>query len=312
MQALNGVTGLPPIPAMTSDAERECYYRLAQECAQLGCVVELGAWLGASTAYIAAGYRDGGGQGKVQVYDKFLSKPGHLAKVNAFYAKQGIEGAMPIGDAMARFTANLGPLATLVEAHRCQIENVHWGSAPIALMVTDAPKRVPAISRVLTNFRGGLVTGTIMAWQDFCHFPSYEIPACLYRLADRMEFVEAVVPGTTLVFRITSQWEPGDVGLDRLGLTKWTPTEIAAAWDYWLDGKVPAEKADLFRCGQAMFLCDTGFVGAAVEVLSDVMAHEPADVIAKWQYLATVRPDFVDRYAPLFGLLRGKKVLEPC
>jgi hypothetical protein len=40
-----------------------------------------------------------------------------------------------------------------------------------------------------------------MAWQDFCHFPSYEIPACLYRLRDHLEFVEAVVPGTTLVFR---------------------------------------------------------------------------------------------------------------
>jgi predicted O-methyltransferase YrrM len=54
------VTGVPPIPAMTTDAERECYYRLAKEAAGKGAIVELGAWMGASTAYIAAGIRDSG------------------------------------------------------------------------------------------------------------------------------------------------------------------------------------------------------------------------------------------------------------
>ena len=63
----------PPIPAMTTDAERECYYRLAKDAAGKGAVVELGAWMGASTAYIAAGIRDSGVPVKVHVYDKFQS-----------------------------------------------------------------------------------------------------------------------------------------------------------------------------------------------------------------------------------------------
>src|SRR5687767_3336658 len=89
------VTGLPPIAAMTTDAERECYYRLTKEAAPKGAIVELGAWLGASTAYIAAGMRDSTG-GKVHVYDQFVSKPGHIGKVKAFYAKENIDKA-PVG-----------------------------------------------------------------------------------------------------------------------------------------------------------------------------------------------------------------------
>jgi hypothetical protein len=287
------------IPAMTTDAERECYYRLAQENAQKGEVVELGAWLGASTAYIAAGYRDGGGQGAVQVYDKFLSKPGHIEKVRTFYAKHNIDKA-PVGPCLDQFRSNLGRLMDYVEPHKGQIENLTWGDAPIALLVTDAPKRVPQIAAVMTAFRKALRGGSIMAWQDFCHFPSYEIPACLYRLRDHIEFVEAVVPGTTLVFRVKSQWGADEVSRDALSLSRWTPGEIAEAWDYWAT-YVPVEKAPLFQCGAAMFLCDIGFARDGLDRLRPVMSDDA--VAKKWDYLRRNRPDFVRRYAPLFGLM---------
>ena len=165
------------IPAMTTDAERECYYRLAKEAT--GLVVELGAWMGASTAYIAAGIRDSGVDRKALVFDKFQSKPGHIRKVKEFYSKRGINKA-PIGPCLMTFQQNLGPLMEYVEPHQGQIEKLKWGKEPISVLITDAPKRVPAISSVLTKFRTALQPGSIMAWQDFCHFPSYEIPACLY------------------------------------------------------------------------------------------------------------------------------------
>lgn len=292
-------TGL--IPAMTTDAERECYYRLTKEAAGKGAIVELGAWLGASTAYIAAGIRDSGVATKVHVYDKFQSKPGHLAKVKAFYKKRGIEDKMPVGPCLMQFRSNLGPLYDFVDPHPGQIEAMKWGGEPIALLVTDAPKRVPQISSVLTKLRKALQPGAVMAWQDFCHFPSYEIPACLYRLREHIEFVEAVVPGTTLVFRVTSQWAADEVSAEALGLNRWTPDEIEQAWDYWRDF-VPDEKAALFRCGMAMFLCDIGHPDEGAEVLADVKQAE--DVIGKWRYLQGARPDFMARYKPLFDRLR--------
>lgn len=279
---------------MTTDAERALYYRLANEAPD-GAIVEFGAWLGASTAYIAAGVRDSGVDRKVQVYDKFLSKPGHAHKVEAFYGRRG--EAIPIGPSLEQFRANLGPLLAHIDVHKGQIEDIRWTGGPIAVLITDAPKRVPQISPVLTALKDALLPGSIMAWQDFCHFPSYEIPACLYRLRGHIEFVEAVVPGTTLAFRVTSTWDASEVSLRALSLARWTPAEIAEAWDYWAEF-VPDEKAALFQCGAAMFLCDIGFPDEAVARLLPVVGHE--DVAKKWAYLRKNRPDFVARYAPLF------------
>lgn len=297
--ALDAVTGVPPIPAMTSQAERECYYRLAREAK--GAVIEFGAWLGASTAYIAAAIRDKGA-GKAHVYDKFQSRKGHVKKVREFYSKQGIaEKDMPIGDTFPTFKKNMGPLLEYVEPHKGQIENAKWGEEPIGLIVNDAPKRVPAISAMLTNFRHGIREGTMMAWQDFCHFPSYEIPASLYRLREHFEFTEAVVPGSTLVFRVGSVWGVGEAS--KQSLENWSPAEIEAAWQHWLQ-VVPDEKAALFRCGQAMFLADAGYMKEAVAVLQSVLAEGDAAVESKWAYLRNSRPDFVIRYRPLFDCVQ--------
>jgi hypothetical protein len=288
----------PAIPAMTTDAEREFYYRIVSENVGKGAIVEFGAWLGASTAYIASAIRDSGFATKAHVYDKFLSKPGHVRKVEEFYAKHDKE--IPTGPSLKQFKANLGPLLDYVEIHHGQIEQMQWSGEPIAVLITDAPKRVPAISPVLTTLRTALQPGAIMAWQDFCHFPSYEIPACLYRLRQHLEFMEAVVPGTTLAFRVTSQWTPGEVSLANLSLVRWTPKEIGEAWAYWAEF-VPAEKASLFQCGRAMFLCDIGFPNEAQAVLAGVQGAP--EVIKKWDYLDRNRPDFVRRYAPLFNMM---------
>jgi hypothetical protein len=294
---MDPVTGIPPIPAMTSDAERECYYRLTREAAGKGAIIEFGAWLGASTAYIAAAVRDAGG-GKVHVYDKFQSKKGHVKKVRTFYVKRGInEADMPLGDAEPRFRQNLGPLIDHCEVHNGEIVGAKWGDEPIALIISDAPKRVPAISAVLTNFRKGFRDGTVMAWQDFCHFPSYEIPACLFRLRHHLQCVESVVPGTTLVFKVTQPWKAEQVTREAFG--NWTPNEIELAWTYWLN-YVPAEKAASFRCGRAMFLSDAGYKTEAVTALRRVLEEGDEATMAKWAYLRGARPDFFVRYRPLF------------
>lgn len=296
------------IPAMTSDAERACYYRLVAERGE-GAVIELGAWLGASTAWIAAALRDTGG-GVAQVYDKFLARPAHAAKASSFCEKHGIAQApVPIGSLLGQFKKNLGPLMAHVKARQGEISRIKWGDDRIAVLIADAPKRVPQISAVLTRLRGGLQPGSIMAWQDFCHFPSYEIPACLYRLRDHLEFVEAVVPGTTMVFQVTSQWDADEVSPEALAVSRWTPSEIYAAWDFWLEGWVQPQKADLFNCGRAMFLCDIGEDELAVEVLDRVYRTGSAAIVPKWQYLQRQRDNMVARYRPLFAYLEAQGAL---
>jgi hypothetical protein len=294
---------------MTTDAERECYYRLARDAAGKGEIVELGAWMGASTAYIAAAIRDSGVQTKAHVYDKFQSKPGHAAKVKAFYANRNLKEQIHIGPCQAEFEKNLGPLMEYVKPYPGLIDKMRWSNGPVSLLVTDAPKRVQQIAAVLSAFRSALRPGAVMAWQDFCHFPSYEIPACLYRLREHIEFVEAVVPGTTLVFRVKSQWTLEEVHRDALSLGWWTAEEVGQAWDYWAEF-VPQEKAALFACGAAMFNCDIGKPGEAVRVLSEIYESHGAEIVKKWRYLREARPDFVTRYAPLFQYLERQGVFD--
>jgi hypothetical protein len=305
---MSAFDGLNTIPAMTTDAERECYYRLAKEGADKGAVVELGAWLGASSAYIAAGIRDSGVDTKAHVYDQFQSKPGHIRKVKEFYSKHGINKA-PLGPCLTAFEQNLGGLLKFVEPHQGRIEHMQWGDEPISVLITDAPKRVPVISPMLTKLRKALQPGSVMAWQDFCHFPSYEIPACLYRIREHLEFVEAVVPGTTLVFRVKSQWSRSEVSMAALDLGTWKFDEIADAWSYWL-GFVAPEKASLFSCGAALLLCDIGLTAEAVIWLAGVYHTDGQAIEKKWRYLRDARPDFVTRYAPLFQYLESQGVFE--
>jgi hypothetical protein len=296
------------IPAMTTDAERECFYRLAKEGAGKGEVVELGAWLGAGSAWIAAGVRDSGVDRKAKVYDRFEAKGNHAVKVEHWRKNHGVNEVAE-GTPLEQFRINLGPLLQYVEPTRAEIGGIKWSGGPVSVLICDAPKRVREISAVLTAFRKALQPGSVMAWQDFCHFPSYEIPACLYRLRDHIEFVEAVVPGTTMVFRVTKPWGALDVSAAKLDIGVWTPEEITAAWTYW--GRfVPTEKRALFECGAAMFLCDIGWSDLAVLALGTVYQHQGNEITKKWRYLKEMRPDFLNRYAPLFAYLESEGVFQ--
>lgn len=281
------------IPAMTSDAERRCYYRLAREAAPAGAVVELGAWLGASTAYIAAAMRDAQVATRAQVYDRFIWK------ASAHNKKAG--GPIPTTQLEA-FRQNLGPLMAYVDVHQRELVGSTWNGGPVALLVCDAPKRIKEISAVLTTFAAALQPGAIMAWQDFGYFPSYDIPAALMRLGDRVELVEAVHPGTTAVFRVRRSWKTVDVSPSALALTSWTPDEVEASWDRWTE-QLPEPMRPRFACGAAMFLCDLGAHDRARARLRQIVNRHPEDVLPKWRYLLEERGSLMRRYEPLIDLV---------
>lgn len=273
---------------MTTQEERECYYRLAREQADKGVIVEMGCWLGASTSYIAKALQDSGASRKVHVYDRFQWDPSHEAK-----------GA-PSRDLLGSFKQYLGPHIEHVEIHQGEIAGMKWGEDAISLIVFDAPKRVPAISAALTAIAHAVRPGTLMAWQDFAHFPSYDIPACISSLGSKVEMVEAVYPGTTAVFRVVEPWSAQDVSERALALTRWTADEIEQAWWDW-GQKLHAGQRPRFACGATMFLHDIGETEQAVATLRTIVADYGAEVMPKWRYLARQRGGLTRKYAPLFA-----------
>lgn len=282
------------IPAMTTDAERRCYYRLTREQAWRGTVVELGSWLGASSAYIAAGIRDAGVSTRAQIYDRFVWKP----------ASHDKKAGGPIGmSQLDAFRKYLGPLLQHVDVHKGEVSRLEWSGGPVSLLVCDAPKRTPEISAALTTFAGAMQPGSLMAWQDFAYFPSYDIPAALMRLGKHVEFVEAVYPGTTAVFRVRKPWTASTVSEQALSLKRWKADEIEAAWDAWTE-RLPALMQPRFACGAAMFLCHIGEHPRARRRLESILAEHSDAVLPKWRYLLEERANLMQRYRPLVEVIQ--------
>lgn len=282
------------IPAMTTEAERLCYYRHTKEQASRGAVVELGAWLGAATAYVAAGMRDAGVKAKAHSYDRFVWKPSsHDAKAGGRIATTQLEA----------FKTNMGPLLAHVEPHAEELRNLRWKGGPVSLLICDAPKRIAEISTVLTAFTGSMPAGSILAWQDFAYFPSYDIPAAMIRLWKRVDFIEAIYPGTTAVFRVREPWKASEVSKDALALRSWTPDDVEHAWDTW-SALLPEGMRPRFDCGAALFLCDIGATARAQARMKRLIAEHAEAILPKWRYLIDQRSTLMKRYTPLVELVQ--------
>lgn len=305
------------IPAMTSEEERLAYYRMAREAVKRGHIVELGAWLGAATAYLAAAVKDAGDEAThgffgyvkpLHVFDRFVWDPSHHAK--------GARSKDLLGD----FKRYLGPLLDVIAVHHGEITEATWDDLyRVSMIVFDAPKRIPAISDALSTFAPALREGALMVWQDFAYFPSYDIPAAMTRLGDRVEFVEGIYPGTTAVFKVVKpihddfspEWIGGPPRRDpffnlrksALSLKAWSADEIEREWDRWA-AMLPEPMRPRFQCGAACFLVDNGHIDRGKAWLESIVeASDPEPVISKWRVLKRDRPHFVARWQPLFQML---------
>jgi hypothetical protein len=275
-----------PIPAMTSQEERDCFRRLACELAGDGAIVELGAWLGAGTVAIAAGIRDSGQQNVVHSYDRFKWDPRtHGPKA----------GGLQVSNLYQTYRANLGSLASYVRSYKGEIEDQQWSGGPIALLVCDAPKRLDPIRHVLSIFGPRLKEGSVMAWQDFCFPPAYAIAACLYLIRDKIEFREAV--DYTIVFTIKQPWSVADVSRETLSL-KWSDDAVVESMVYWRK-ILPPDQFVGVMCGATLFLSDIGHAHRGRTLLRPLI-HADKDLEAKLLQIKKTRPVLANRYKELF------------
>lgn len=285
------------IPAMTTETERREYYDLALKGVKKGAVIELGAWLGAATVWLAAAMRDSKTGKRVQVYDRFYWDPDHERK-----APGAGEGGL-----LEAFKRNLGDYLAYVAVHQGDIRKMKWTGGPIGCIIFDAPKRIPAISHTLTEFADHVQSGTYMAWQDFAHFPSYEIVASLSRLeaAGNIKFLHAVYPGTTAVFKVVKPWAREQVTESGLALKLFgSHFDIEKIWEEWFE-RLPEPLRGPFFCGAALFLCDLGRKDRARDIMRALIHSHYSQILPKWRELKEHRPDLVQRYEPLFGELFG-------
>lgn len=282
--------GADAIPAMTTPAERYAYYELAKSAAGRGDIVELGTWLGAATAYIAAGVRDARVARPMHTYDRFQWQPIHEYKTGAPLERPMLE----------QVKVNLGPLLPWVEVHAGEISAAQWNGRPISLLIADGPKRIHDISRAMEIFGTHMRTGAMMAWQDFAYFASYDLPAYFDRLErlGKVFFIRSVYPGTTAIFRVEGALTAADVNVGQAWLDKWTDVKILKTWNRWRD-RFAFSAQGRFMCGAVLFLCDRGYTKQGTQLFRDLLKTHRQEITSKWRYFRETRSRMVSKYPSL-------------
>ena len=189
-----------PVPTMLSRMEQRLYLWLARDWALgEGVIVDLGTFVGGSTARLAEGQRQAGRAIPIHAFDRFGASPS--VKELVLYS-QGIEpfdgtDILPLSQKL------LSPWAPAIKFHKGQIEDQDWDGTKIEILAIDAAKTVKGMDRMAEMFFPSLIPGrSVVVQQDFLHWKVPWIPVQMEQMADWFEPL-AVCPRDTVVYLCT-------------------------------------------------------------------------------------------------------------
>jgi predicted O-methyltransferase YrrM len=265
------LASVPEVPAMTTPAERQLFYWLTRHrFTGAGAVVELGCWLGAGTAALAAGLRDQGSSARVVAVDRF--------RWNARHHPQMFDAGLADGeDFEPLLRAHTRELEPWIETVRADLAEFRWGRGPIEILVVDAPKRRADVERFLEVFGPSLIPGrSLVAFQDYLHEPSYALPALLGCFPEVFRLADVALPGATVLFEVR---EVPSLDAERrrvMDLSRWSAEETIRHWRQRVLEPLPSEAHLAARIGLALLLHDQGHEQAALAELHGVVDEPKA------------------------------------
>jgi hypothetical protein len=175
------------IPTMLSPETLRYYRWLARTCEHPGDIVDLGSWMGSSTASLAEGLSQNpsGKDRRVHAYDSFIWRDWMRTYTeDAEILTASLHDGDPFIDYFHSYTA---PFRHLIDVHRSMLKIgneqaavpvLEWSGRPIAILVMDfAHDRASneAMWRVFSpGFRGGR---TIVIFNQFGNIPAGEVRA---------------------------------------------------------------------------------------------------------------------------------------
>lgn len=292
---------LPQIPSMLNDNEKPYLYWLTSQCySGQGAIVELGSWLGASTAHLAAGLYDSGLEGKIDTFDSYTWQ-------KAFERKAGY--AMENGaDFQPRLYQNLGALASLVSSTRTDIRKIKWRGDRVEILFLDAPKRYPVIRSVLKTFGPYLMPGTsLIVCQDFCNFPNYPLSFVFSALGKRLKKRHALLDASLVAFSVEDSLTFSDDELEELDPASWSAEKGTAIWTEMMN-QLPEHCCAQLEPSLPFFLYDIG----EKEKACRVAAEQERTWKGPSRYEPYLLSNLFDRYPEIFhavGVRRSPRIV---
>lgn len=183
---------LKALPRMLSEDEQRYLIWLTQSKYEgWGAVVDLGCWLGSSTACLAEGLERAGKAGVVHSFDLFRWVCGYMERDSALRMPEG-------SDFMPEFLRLTSPWAARVRAQQADLFSYRWTGGPIEILFVDAAKNYALTNAILRNFAAVIVPGrTRVIFQDFRYPETHWLPLVTGSRPDLWEEIENTANGYT-------------------------------------------------------------------------------------------------------------------
>lgn len=170
------------VPTMLARDEQLFYHWITAHWARgHGAIVDLGCFVGGSTARLAEGHRKAGFGSVLHAYDRFTASAG--VKQRFLYAA----GIARFGgtDTLALTARLLQPWRERIDLHPGPIEAQSWSGGPIEVLVMDASKTTRTTDHMAAQFFPHLLAGrSLVVQQDYLHWRQPWVAAQMARMAD--------------------------------------------------------------------------------------------------------------------------------
>jgi SAM-dependent methyltransferase/Flp pilus assembly protein TadD len=159
-----------------------------------GAVVDLGPWLGSSSAALAEGLKRSGAEKKVCSFDLFQWEPSYMEAVAPLGLGQG-EDFLPV------FLQETGEYACWIDARKQDLLSYCWDEGPIEILFVDAAKSWELTNAIFRNFGPFLEAGrSRVVLQDFRYHETHWLPLIFDSRPDLWQETEDVDEGHTVTF----------------------------------------------------------------------------------------------------------------
>jgi len=258
---------------MVGPEERRCYYWLAKHwLSGQGCIVDAGAFVGASTLCFAAGAASGGrrdfnGEPLVHAYDYFEVVDEYVGET----ISRDFRPIKPGESYLDIFAAQVGFYIDMIRAYPGDFLSHRWRGAPIEILFIDIAKTSELCAHAAGQFFPSLIPGrSMVVQQDYFHCWHPYIHIGMEFLDEEFDLVDEHVAHQSRVWRLARPIPPEkiarlaayDLGreermalLDRL-IEKSSPfsrpmNEVVRLWQMCLDGDQDKAEAEFARMNEA-------------------------------------------------------------
>lgn len=260
------VSHLPTIPAMITDAESKfLYFSVKNAYEGVGAVVEIGTWLGSSTVHLAGGLKASSAKGLIYCFDDYVWRKGMDKKSSLVLS--------PGESFFSFFKNNTQSFSEFILPTVCQASKIQWdNSIPVELMHIDAPKSWRELAATLKCFSQALIPGkSVFLFQDYLHFPSYEIALLINQLPLQLERV--ILPGWTAVFRVIESLPDAESSIWKNFSKCWDVERYMKEWDDILV-RLPEKASFSLQPAVPLGLITLGRTDLAENYLSDMVFNQ--------------------------------------